>query len=309
MSLIRNITALLLPFILSLDGSAQSEPLFMDSYPDTLNRKRLTWVITGQGALYASSMTALYYAWYKDYPQSNFHWIDDGDEWMQIDKIGHATTAAYAGKFGYEFYRWAGVERKKAIWIGGSVGFIYLTTIEILDGFSAEWGASAWDLISNAAGTGLFIGQQLAWDEQRFLLKWSYHETEYAQHRPEILGSGFFERMLKDYNGQTYWLSANISSFVRRDSRVPSWLNISFGYGADGMIGAKSNPKEIDGRPVPGFPRYRRYFLSLDIDLSRIRTRSNFLSFVFHSFNFLKIPFPALEYNDHQGLGFHWLYF
>ncbi|MBN1339621.1 MAG: DUF2279 domain-containing protein [Bacteroidales bacterium] len=289
--------------------AAQSEPLFMDSYPDTLNKKRLTWVITGQSLLYVTSMTALYSAWYKDYPQSGFHWINDGHEWMQVDKLGHATTAAYIGKFGYEFYRWAGVSRKKAIWTGGSMGFTYLTVVEILDGFSEQWGASAGDLIANAAGTGLFIGQQLAWDEQRLLLKWSYLESEYAPYRPDLLGTGFFERMLKDYNGQTYWLSGNIHSFLPKSSRFPPWLNVAFGYGADGMLGANSNPGSYNGVPLPGYPRYRQYYFSLDVDLSRIKTRSNVLSFIFHGFNFLKIPFPTLEYNHRQGVNFYWLYF
>ncbi|MCD4737251.1 MAG: YfiM family protein, partial [Bacteroidales bacterium] len=283
---------------------AQSYPLFLDSYPDTLNKKRLTWLITGQTFLYATSMTALYYAWYKDYPQSKFHWIDDNDEWMQIDKLGHATTAAYIGKFGYEFYRWAGVERKKAIWIGGSTGFIYLTTIEILDGFSEQWGASMGDFIANATGTALFIGQQLGWDEQRFLLKWSYHETRYAQYRPDLLGTGFFERMLKDYNGQTYWLSGNVKSFLRKESGFPNWLNIAVGYGAEGMTGARSNPKNYNGEQLPEFPRYRKLFLTLDLDLTRIKTRSGFVSFLLHGFNFLKIPFPTVEYNKQDGFRF-----
>lgn len=310
MSARSKIYVILLLMLVSFEKlEAQSEPLFMDSYPDTLHRKRLTWVITGQSFLYITSMTALYAAWYKDYPQSGFHWINDGKEWMQVDKLGHATTAAYIGKFGYEFYRWAGVERKKAIWIGGSMGFMYLTIVEILDGFSEQWGASPGDLIANAAGTGLFIGQQLAWDEQRFLLKWSYHETEYAKYRPDLLGTGFFERMLKDYNGQTYWLSGNIKSFLPKSSRFPSWLNIAAGYGAEGMLGANGNPKSYNGEPLPDFPRYRQYYLSLDVDLSRIKTRSNLLSFFFHGFNFLKIPFPTLEYNNQKGLGFHWWYF
>ncbi len=228
---------------------------------------------------------------------------------MQIDKIGHATTSAYLGKFGYEFYRWAGVDRKTAIWVGGSTGFLYLTIVEILDGFSAEWGASMGDFVANAAGSALFIGQQLAWDDQRLYLKWSYHPTEYAQYRPDLLGSTRAERMLKDYNGQTYWLSGNVKSFLHKSSKFPKWLNVSIGYGASGMLGANSNPPSYNGEPLPDFPRYRQFFLSLDVDMARIKTKSHFVRFLLNGLNFIKIPFPTLEYNNQQGFVFHPIYF
>ena len=296
--------------VFSLSGYSQSEPYFVKKYPDTLHKKRLGLVLGSQTVIYAGTMALLYQAWYKDYPQSGFHWINDNNEWMQIDKIGHATTSAYLGKFGYEFYRWAGVKRKKAIWIGGSAGFLYLSIIEILDGFSAEWGASMGDVIANTAGTALFIGQQLAWDEQRFNLKWSYHPTDYAKYNPDQLGSGGIESALKDYNGQTYWLSGNVYSFLHKSSKFPKWLNIAFGYGAEGMLGANSNPKyDSEGNPLPDFPRYRQYYLSLDADLTKIKTRSHFLKFLFNGFGFLKIPFPTLEYNNQDGVVFHYLYF
>jgi len=289
--------------------NAQDTPYFLKKYPDSLNKKRLTYLLGGQSLVYATSLTLLYQVWYKDYPQSNFHWFDDNNEWLQMDKIGHATTAAYFGKFGYEMYRWAGVDRKKAIWIGGSAGFLFLTVIEVLDGFSSEWGASAGDFIADAAGTGLFIGQQLAWNDQRFYLKWSYHPTEYADYRHDLLGHGFMESMLKDYNGQTYWLSGNIKSFLPKNSRFPSWLNVAVGYSGEGMTGANSNPSMVDGEPIPEFPRYRQYFLTLDVDLARIKTRSHFLKFLFNGLNFIKIPFPALEFNNQSGVKFHPIYF
>ncbi len=283
---------------------SQSEPYFVKSYPDKLKTKRILYVSGGQSLIYATSLTLLYQTWYKDYPQSAFHWIDDNGEWLQMDKIGHATTSAYFGKFGYEMYRWAGMNRKSAIWYGGSAGFLFLTVIEILDGFSAEWGASKGDLIANTAGTVLFIGQQLGWNDQRLNLKWSYHTTEFASQREDQLGKNGLERMLKDYNGQTYWLSGNIKSFLPESSKFPGWLNVAVGYGADGMLGANSNPSDL-----PEYQRYRQYYLTLDVDLSKIKTRSHFLKFWLNAFNFIKIPFPALEYNNEHGVVLHYLYF
>ena len=124
-------------------------------------------------------------------------------------------------------------------------GHIYQTLIEILDGFSAEWGFSWGDFSANILGSGLFLGQELAWDELRIQYKFSFHRKAYADpslnHRSDqIFGKTLPERLLEDYNGQTYWLSGNIRSFFPK-SKLPSWLQLSIGMGAAGMFGARSN--------------------------------------------------------------------
>ncbi len=289
--------------------------LSLPSYPqdtansDTVNRKQLRNVIILESAVAVATLVGLSVLWYADYPQSSFHFINDNNEWLQMDKISHATGSYYIGRTGYELLRIAGVKRNKAIWYGGTTGFIYLGIVEIMDGFSAGWGASLGDVAANTAGSALFIGQQFGWNEQRILLKWSFHMTQYAQYNPEKLGSTLPKRMMKDYNGQTYWLSANIRSFLRKESRFPAWLNLAAGYSGDGMIGARVNPSEIDGNPVPYFARTRQYFLAPDIDLTRIKTKSPFLKMVFNIFGVLKFPLPAIEYNSVQGFVFHPVYF
>jgi hypothetical protein len=87
-------------------------------------------------------------------------------------------------------------------------------------------GASSGDIIANASGTALFVSQ-LLWKEQRITPKFSFHTT-HAQYRPNVLGSSLAEQMLKDYNGQTYWLSVNLHSFYK-GSKIPKWLNLAIG--------------------------------------------------------------------------------
>ena len=105
--------------------------------------------------------------------------------------------------------------------------------------------------------------------------------------------------VLKDYNGQTYWLSANIHSFAKA-SKIPKWLNLAVGYGAEGMITAI---------PVENDERYRQFYLSLDVDLSKIKTKSPFLSTLFSIFNSVKIPAPTFEINSLGKSKFYILYF
>jgi hypothetical protein len=277
--------------------------------PMGIHKDRLTGVLVAQGTLYFASLGGLYYAWYSKYPRSSFHFFNDYGEWQGMDKLGHSTTAFYISRIGYESYQWCNIGEKKAAWFGGLLGFAYLLNIEILDGFSAEWGFSMGDLAANTLGCALFVGQQLGWHEQRFILKYSYHPTQYPQYRPDLLGDNLIQQMVKDYNGQTYWLSGNISSFLPKHSRFPKWLNVAFGYGAEGMTGAGSNPVTVNGQSIPDFDRYQKFFLTLDVDLTRIPTRSRVLKGFFTVINFIKIPCPALEYNTLGQFKFHYLYF
>jgi hypothetical protein len=279
--------------------------------PDTsgINTARLAGVLTTQGAVYLASLTGLYFAWYKDYPQSAFHLFNDGNEWMQVDKCGHAVSAFYISRIGYSTYRWAGLEERPAAWYGGFLGFAYMLNIEILDGFSSQWGFSPGDLAANTLGSLMFVGQQLVWHEQRFSLKYSFHQSSYATYRPDLLGRNLAQNLLKDYNGQSYWLSGNISAFLPKGTRFPAWLNIAVGYGAEGMTGAGSNQAEQNGQAVPAFARYRKFYLSLDVDLTRIPTKSSLLKGIFTVLSMLKIPAPALEYNTLGQLKFYPFYF
>jgi hypothetical protein len=249
-------------------------------------------------------MIALSEIWYKDQPKSRFHFFNDNHEWFQIDKTGHFTASFHESVFAVKALDWAGLSHKKSVVIGSLAGFIYQTPIEYFDGRSAEYGASIGDIVANAAGSALCLGQYLAWDEIRIQPKFSFHRTSLAPQRPSLLGKGLSEEILKDYNGQTYWLSANIYSFIRNkeSSTFPKWLNISFGYGAHNMLYAQKKDNE-----KAGLSPYRQYYLSMDVDFSKVKA-PKWVKIVLYPLNFIHIPFPALEYSENR-IRFHALYF
>lgn len=288
-----------------LSASAQ------DTLRDPAKVKRNVKIVVGtELALYAVSMTGLYFAWYADYPQSNFHFYNDNGEWMQMDKIGHGVTSYLVGSFGYEMLRDAGLDEKRSIWLGGTLGLAFLTTVEVFDGFSSEWGFSWGDMAANTLGAGLFIGQQFLWHEQRITLKYSFHTTEFADYRPDVLGSNFLQQTIKDYNGQTYWASFNFKSlFLNKESKFPAWLNFAFGYGATGMTGGYENALEHNGKPIPYYDRKRQFYFSLDVDFTKIPTNNKVLKYTFKVLNIFKLPFPTLEYNTGNQWVWHWIYF
>ena len=222
-----------------------------------------------------------------------------------MDKAGHVFSSYYLGKMGMDALAWAGETKKNQLMYGATLGFAFLTAVEVLDGFSEEWGFSMGDFAANALGTGLLIGQELLWNEQRIQLKFSFHTTHYPDMFPDKLGSSTLEQLLKDYNGQTYWLSFNLRSFFS-ESGIPPWLNLSLGYGANGLPEKSFEPGTDP--PVP-IDAYRQFFASVDIDLTKIPTNSDFLRTVFNVFNFVKIPAPSVEYRTNGSFRFHWLYY
>ncbi|MEO6490112.1 MAG: DUF2279 domain-containing protein [Ferruginibacter sp.] len=286
----------------------------VSSYP--YNKTRVKIVGIGNVAGYSAAMIGLYATWYKDYPQTNFHAFNDVDEWKQMDKLGHVYSAYAESKASMELWRWTGINRKKRIWLGGLSGAVYQTVIETLDGFSSEWGWSWADFGANILGSGMLISQELAWDEQRIQMKWSFHRKNYSDHSlnsrsDQIFGNTTVERFLKDYNGQTYWISTNIHSFFPH-SKIPAWLQVSVGTGVEGLFGAREN-RGLDkaGNVIfyrPEIKRYRQWYLAPDIDLTKVKTNKKAIRLALDVLNIVKFPTPSLEFSKGK-MRLNWLHF
>ncbi len=295
---------------------------------DTFNRKRF-WAVTGVGAaIYAGASYGLYQTWYRDFPQGSFRTIDDFGEWLQMDKAGHLVTTYTEARLLDAGARWTGMSPNAARWTAFGVSNALQLTVEVMDGFSEQWGFSWSDFGANVLGASVFLVQDMVWNEQRILIKASSdprpHPTiltpnvrgegygNWAVRGAELYGSGYLERYVKDYNTLTVWLSVNPRSFVP-GSRLPDWLNIAVGYGAENLYGAYGNgwtvsPEEAYRLPKDEYPRYRQYLLSPDIDLTRIRTNKRWLKLLFGITNFIKVPAPALELRSTGETKFHLLF-
>ncbi|HEX8332249.1 MAG TPA: DUF2279 domain-containing protein [Segetibacter sp.] len=301
----------------SITRSLYKNTIYFNSsqqYP--YNKKRMRLVTAGNIIGYSGAMVGLYSAWYSKYPQTRFHIFNDNREWLQVDKVGHAYSA-YAESYGsMEMWRWTGISRKQRIILGGLSGAAYQTVIEILDGFSEGWGWSWGDFGANVLGSGLLAGQELAWDEQRIRFKFSFHKKKYGsaeltERANELFGESTAERFIKDYNAQSYWLSANVKSFMPK-SNLPPWLNVAVGYGAEGMFGGEENiGKDENGNVTfyrPDIKRYRQWYLAPDIDFSRIKTNNKVLRFTLGVLNVVKFPTPSLEFSNKK-MRWNWMHF
>ena len=80
----------LLSFLIQTKTSAQGD-FFQPS--KTYNSSRVTGIAIGESALATVTTLWLNYLWYKKFPRSKFHFFNDNAEWLNMDKLGHATTA------------------------------------------------------------------------------------------------------------------------------------------------------------------------------------------------------------------------
>ena len=246
--------------------------------------------ISSEIGIASGSILGLNELWYKDYPRSRFHFFNDNSEWLQMDKVGHVASSYLLGSYSYDLLKWAGVKESRALWLGGSSGLLYLTAIEMLDAKSSQWGFSWGDQCANILGTSLFIAQQKFWNEQRITLKFSYSNSGVAKFNEAQLGRNFQQRLFKDYNAQTYWMSCNVHSFLASDAAFPRWLNVAIGYGASQMISAKTNTFDVNN-----FQRTREFYFSFDADLNRIRWPKKWMRTTARILSFIKIPAPTIR--------------
>ncbi len=294
---------------------------------DTFNQRRFLTIGSIGAVIYGATVVGLNHAWYRDFEKRSFHFFNDAGEWKNVDKAGHAFTAYFESELSYHGLRWAGLPEKPATWGGAGLGMLFQTTVELLDAHSARWGFSWPDMAYNVLGVTLFTSQQLLWKEQRMRLKISSWPRRYsAQGLPStdgqqmsslknrarsLFGKDLLENYLKDYNAQTIWLSVNPSSFWP-SAQLPKWLNIGMGYGADNLYGGFAN-RWKEGMSIyqlddKQYPRLQQWYLSLDVDFSRIPTHNKWIKTALTILNVFKAPAPAIELNSQGSLRWHWLH-
>jgi hypothetical protein len=244
------------------------------------------------------SLVALNQVWYAPYATEKFHFFNDAGQWMQMDKMGHAFTGYLITNELNRVHYWAAGKRQP--WVGAVYAMSYLSTLELMDGFSSGWGFSGSDMLANGVGVGLAFSQDYFFKRQLILPKFSFSRSSYAAVRPEILGSTYAEQLLKDYNGQTYWVSLPIATFLNLPKRF-KWICISLGYGCDAKLVGSQNTWN-------GFNARRQVYLSLDIDCSSLAPRHPKLNKVLSHLNFIKIPLPSIEFSSDK-TRFHWISF
>ena len=257
-----------------------------------------------EGIVLTGAITYLKYQWYNDKERVPFHFYNDFKGWNQIDKLGHFYISYLESNVGYSLLKKFNFSEKKALHYGGFQGLILETPIEFFDAYHEGWGFSLSDMLANSFGSLFFIAQQKLFDEQLIRPKLSFSRSIYAQNANGLLGKdNLLSEFIYDYNGYTYWFSFSPKR-IFKINKIPEWINLSFGFGSNGMLGEFENKKTYKGKILPFYKRYRQYYLSLGINLSKIKTNSRPLKKIFNVLSYLKIPLPTIEFSNKKLKGY-----
>lgn len=260
---------------------------------DTLAHEARTnrrWLYTAAGT-YTVGMGVLSVMWYRNMMSPNFHTFNDNNQWCGLDKLGHAFTTYQIADAIFPRLATGPYSRSKQIFLSASVAALAMLPIEVLDGFSKNYGASTGDALANTTGAILWAAQQLTSCQKYIHYKYSYWPTQWAAQRPNVLGASQAERWLKDYNGQTYWLSFDMYRFGHRKFLGLKFINLALGYGADQML--YGSPQE---NTAAGFLHQKQWYIGLDWNLSHIKTERRALKWLIKASEVIKLPMPALRW-------------
>jgi hypothetical protein len=220
---------------------------------------------------------------------SSFHFHEfrrDIREYKQMDKIGHFVEAYFMSYLASKIYRWGGLSAKKSILFGSLTGLLWMTQIEVTDGFFKAWGFSYIDYTMNILGAGYSALQQLYPDHLKaYRFKVSYRPSQAYLNKEYSTVS---QSLLDDYEGFTWWFAVNIHDALPRSWRksYPGWLSpwgLSIGHGVQNIA------KDV-------FGGQREIYIGLDFDITKIPTGdSNFLKVAKDILNFVRLPLPAVR--------------
>jgi hypothetical protein len=219
--------------------------------------------------------------WWKD-NQTSFHFREDLDYGLGVDKIGHFYGASVLTFVFGKSLRWANLPETESLLIGAGASLLFQTYVEVRDGFSA-WGFDRVDFAANVGGALYPVAQYYVPTLRNFNVKFSYHPSDLLNNPGGIGFRGQQHIMFDDYEGQTFWLSLTVNNLLPDEAEPfwPDWLALSVGYGARHIT-------EPDAHSI--------VLIGLDYDLTKIIPQSSsFLRTLSEALNFIRLPAPAVR--------------
>lgn len=216
---------------------------------------------------------------------NDFHFENDFDYALNLDKLGHFASGVALGEFFYEGYHWAGVSEFYSYLFAGLSAMSTHIAIDIKDGFAPSWGFSIFDVLSGSLGGFLPMAERYVPLFKYVDLKWSYWINTKVYYRQDHQASdGIFT---DDYVNQTYWASFKPYRMLPAAARAyyPSWLAIAVGLSIDEGVFIK----HYEGTP------HREVYIALDYDLEAFRPQSRLARQFVRYLNYFKFPAPTVQ--------------
>ena len=155
-------------------------------------------ILVGYGAAYALVFKK---GWW-DESGNEFHFQNDFDYALNLDKFGHFAAGVMLGECFYEAYYWAGASEFSSYLFAGLSAMATHVAIDVKDGFAPLWGFSIFDVLSGTLG-GFYPMMERYIPVFKYVdLKWSYWINSHAYYNQSKTGV-----FTDDYVNQTFWAS------------------------------------------------------------------------------------------------------
>jgi hypothetical protein len=173
----------------------------------------IPWRLATVASLTTLSYVGSYYlvlkkGWWSG-EESGFHFANDFDYALNLDKLGHFYSGILISEFFYDALLWSGLNDFDSYLWGGLFSTLTHVGIDIKDGFAPEWGYSVWDVIAGTLGGFYPMGKH-------YIPAFAYidFKMSYWQHSDAYFEQSNTDIWTDDYVNQTYWLSFKLNKML-----------------------------------------------------------------------------------------------
>ena len=256
---------------------------------DSIKKGRIVLVSSSLILALGGSYLYIENSWWSE-KQIAFHFDNGSDKVyaLNVDKAGHFIGGLQAADLFSESMRWAGMNKKQALWLGAAFGSGLQLAIEMKDAYAPYWGFSTLDLTIGSAGALLPIAKYYSPTLRVFDAKisyWKQHNTywDLERQRGKIPNKYAWQ---DDYVNQTYWISIDLNHF---NEKIPEWLNIAIGFGLDETQYLIEHNAKMGGN--------NEWYIGLDYDIPKILQKWNspIVKKIKHWLNYFHFPAPTIR--------------
>lgn len=265
---------------------------------------KLATTIGVTASAYAAAYGFVFAKGWWDEQGNDFHFENDFDYALNLDKLGHFASGVALSEIFYEGYRWAGISEFYSYLFAGLSAVSTHIAIDVKDGFAPKWGFSIFDVLSGSIGGFLPMAERYVPAFKYVDLKWSYwiNTKIYYDQNHKASGDGVFT---DDYVNQTYWASFKPYRLLPAAAQkyYPSWLAFAVGLSID--EGAFTHEYKRHDHPDKSVA-HREVYIALDYDLEALRPHSRWARTLIKWANYFKLPAPTLQV--YPEVHWYWLY-
>lgn len=245
----------------------------------TLVENGPSYTVTAAG--FTLAMTAVHFARYtplwETYKTSFF--INENSLYASnFDKALHMYGGVVSADLFSSGLRLQGYDKEQAVLLGAASSSLFYLFIEVEDAHISYLGFDAIDLSASVLGSAYPVLQHYVPLFNSLTPKFSYRSSGINTTMPNQYSPQF----LSDHEGQTYWIGVTVADMLPASYKesYPRWLGAAVGFSMRNL----------------GHNARQEYYVTLDVDLRAIDTKSDLMNAILRTLNYIHFPMPGIKF-------------